>query len=195
MTGTSGIICARAVMNVLQTIESAFDHVGYPGDVNIIQCGCPICRQITEYFRGTKWQMHTLEGLRKHQLAITLFTPEAFRYFLPAFMTQSLGAWSDTCLIPFLITKQFLPLREDEATQRRHRRLPARVWRFGHRLGRRRHWSGHRSHRSGRAGASRRQALVCCYRYLIPQPTAFVSANLSGSPWRIELNALCRYRV
>jgi hypothetical protein len=105
-------------MSVRQTIESAFNHVGYPGDVNIIHCSCPICRHITEHFRGTKWQIHSLEGLRKHQLAICLFTPEAFQYFLPAFLTQTLDSWSETCLIPFLITKQFIPLRADESKER-----------------------------------------------------------------------------
>lgn len=101
-------------MSVKQTIETAFDRAGYPGDVNIIHCSCPICRHITEHFRGTKWKDHSLEGLRKHQLALSLFTPEAFQYYLPAFMSQTVDAWSETCLIPFLITKQFLPLRADE---------------------------------------------------------------------------------
>jgi hypothetical protein len=111
-------------MSVRQTIEAAFESVGYPGDVNIIVCKCPICRQIIDRFRGATWREHTLETLRKHQLAISLFTPEAFQYFLPAFMINTLGAWTDTCLIPFLITKQFLPLRPEEppARQQYHAR-------------------------------------------------------------------------
>lgn len=63
--------------------------------------------------------MHSLETLRKHQLAINLFTPEGFRCFLPAFMTQTLDAWSETCLIPFLITKHFIPLSENEDPRRK----------------------------------------------------------------------------
>jgi len=109
-------------MSVRQTIESAFAQVGYPGDDNIIHCICPICRNIAAYFRGTRWEVHSLESLRKHQLALSLFTPEAFRYFLPAFMTRTLDAWSETCLIPFLITKQFLPLREEENPHRQQHR-------------------------------------------------------------------------
>lgn len=105
-------------MNVRQTIELAFEDVGYPGDVNIIRCSCSICRQTSDYFRGTRWQAHTLENLRKHQLALSLFTPEAFQYFLPAYMLATLDAWCETCLIPFLITKQFLPPRSDEDPRR-----------------------------------------------------------------------------
>jgi hypothetical protein len=37
-----------------------------------------------------------------------VFTPEAFQYFLPAFLLRSLGAWEDTCLMPFLIAQHFL---------------------------------------------------------------------------------------
>ncbi len=114
-------------MNVRQTIESAFENVGYPGDVNIIKCSCPICRHIVDDFRGTTWRNQNLEALRKHQIAISLFTHEAFQYFLPAFMIHSLGAWGDTYLIPFLITKQFLPLRpaENAARQAHHAKRTA----------------------------------------------------------------------
>ena len=96
-------------MNICQTIETAFDGVGYPGDRNIIHCGCPVCRRIIDHFRGTTWRDHDLASLQKHQLAVSLFTPEAFQFFLPAYMIRSQGAWLDTCLIPFLLTKQFLP--------------------------------------------------------------------------------------
>lgn len=100
-------------MNSRELIESAFAPVGYPGDKNLVRCSCPTCRRIADHFKGTTWRQHTLEQLQQHQLALYQFTPEAFHYFLPAFLLRSQGAWLDTCLIPFFITKQILPDKPD----------------------------------------------------------------------------------
>ncbi|MCX7885659.1 MAG: hypothetical protein N3B01_00170 [Verrucomicrobiae bacterium] len=104
--------------SVRDLIETAFENVSYPGDANIIRCSCYLCRAAAKYFRGTRWQTHTLKRLCEYQLAISSFTPEAFLYFLPAYMLQSLDAWGSSALIPFLITKQFLPPRMSEDPQR-----------------------------------------------------------------------------
>lgn len=107
-------------MSIRQTIETAFESVGYPGDRDIINCGCAVCKRIIEHFRGTTWREHTLDSLQKHQLAVSLFTPDAFQYYLPAYMLQSLDAWLDTCLIPFLLTKQFLPPHPEESKTKKN---------------------------------------------------------------------------
>jgi len=95
-------------MNTREAIESAFAGVAYPGDDNITVCNCADCRRVTGCFRGTTWRDHSLEQLQQHQIAIALFTPEALQYFLPAFLLRTLGAWEDTCLLPFLIAQHFL---------------------------------------------------------------------------------------
>jgi len=103
-------------MTTRESIESVFADVPYPGDGNITRCthdDCLECDEIAAYFRGTTWRDHTLEQLWEHHSAITMFTPEALHYFLPAFMLQSLGRWEDADMIPHFIAGQFLPAKPD----------------------------------------------------------------------------------
>lgn len=42
-------------------------------------------------FTGTNWQEHDAAYLRMNEGALSFFTPEAFRYYLPAFMMAELS--------------------------------------------------------------------------------------------------------
>ena len=80
-------------MSLKQTIEEAFARgVVYPGDNNITRCpyNCTECQRVAAFFKGKLWTGHTTEELRAQHVALTLSTPEAFQYFLPAFMLVSL---------------------------------------------------------------------------------------------------------
>ena len=103
-------------MTTRESIESAFADVPYPGDDSITRCtheDCLECDEIAAHFRGTTWRDHTLEQLREHHSAITMFTPEAFHYFLPAFVLHSLGHWREAGTIPHTIAFQFSPAKPD----------------------------------------------------------------------------------
>ena len=82
-------------MSIKETIEKAFADVAYPGDHNITRCpyNCSECRRVADYFKGKTWQGHQVEELRPQHVALALFTPEAFHYFLPAFMLVSIGGY------------------------------------------------------------------------------------------------------
>jgi hypothetical protein len=43
-----------------------------------------------EYFEGRTWDGHSTRDIRSHADAMSFFTPEAFRYYLPAFMLAEL---------------------------------------------------------------------------------------------------------
>ena len=45
---------------------------------------------VAEYFSGTTWSEHSVSNLRHHVAALSFFEPDAFRYFLPAFMLAEL---------------------------------------------------------------------------------------------------------
>jgi len=47
---------------------------------------------VSEYFAGKKWENLNVADLRRHYVALSFLEPQAFRYFLPAFM---LGELSD----------------------------------------------------------------------------------------------------
>jgi hypothetical protein len=96
-------------MSLKQTIEEAFADVEYPGDQNITRCpyNCAECRRVAEFFKGRTWTGQNDEELRPQHVALTLFTPEAFHYFLPAFMLVSIGGYEKGDVIPDAIRFHF----------------------------------------------------------------------------------------
>ena len=42
-------------------------------------------------FSGTTWEEHDAIFLRNHESSLSFFTPEAFRYYLPAFMMAEIN--------------------------------------------------------------------------------------------------------
>jgi hypothetical protein len=96
-------------MALKQTIERAFRDVPYPGDDKITHCpyNCAECRRVAAFFKGKEWTGHTAEELRGHHVALSLFTPEAFHYFLPAFMLVSLDHHEKGDVIPDAIRFHF----------------------------------------------------------------------------------------
>jgi hypothetical protein len=90
-------------------IEEAFADVPYPGDGNITHCpyNCSECRRVAVFFKGKTWKGHTEEELRAYHVALSLFTPEAFHYFLPAFMLVSMNLYEKGDVIPDAIRFHF----------------------------------------------------------------------------------------
>ena len=102
-------------MTVRESIESAFADVAYPGDDHIADHkDCPECDDVRAHFRGSSWRGHTVDELQQYQSALPLFTPQAFQYFLPAFMLVSLGAWPQADNIPNSIMYMCLPPKPDK---------------------------------------------------------------------------------
>jgi hypothetical protein len=96
-------------MSLKQNIEVAFANVPYPGDNNITHCPyhCAECRRVAEYFKGKQWTGYPIEELRNNNVALSLFTPEAFQYFLPAFMLASIDSYEKGDIIPDAIRFHF----------------------------------------------------------------------------------------
>lgn len=96
-------------MPLQEDIRAAFADVPYPGDHNITRCPyhCRPCQEISDFFKGKTWEGHAVEDLRDHHIALSLFTPEAFHYFLPAFMLASLESYDKISLLPDAIRFDF----------------------------------------------------------------------------------------
>jgi hypothetical protein len=96
-------------MALKEMIQEAFAGVAYPGDENITRCpyNCAECRRIADYFKGKEWAGQDVEEMRKHHVALSLFTPEAFHYFLPAFMLASIDSYEKGDVIPDAIRFHF----------------------------------------------------------------------------------------
>lgn len=78
------------VTEVIRSIENAWRDVAYPGDSKIFTPDSYDDEGIVNYFCGTTWRGHDTLSLRAHSSAFTFFTPEAFHYWLPAFLIAAI---------------------------------------------------------------------------------------------------------
>jgi hypothetical protein len=73
-------------LEVIRVIEDAWREVPYPGDDKIFRPDSYDDEDIVKYFAGTTWRGHSPVDLRCHSSAFTFFAPQAFHYWLPAFI-------------------------------------------------------------------------------------------------------------
>jgi hypothetical protein len=98
------------VREIVRDIEVAFADAPYPGDDNInLSERFGAAEDMIRCFKGRHWTEISPEELSSERFAIFYFTPEAFRFFLPAYMRANLlvlevmdTAWEFTfgCLAP-----------------------------------------------------------------------------------------------
>ena len=78
---------------LIQQIESAFADSPRMSDYElVVNPEYDKADKFIQDFKGKNWQDVTLEILYHRRLQLPLFTAEAFRYFLPAFLTVPLRA-------------------------------------------------------------------------------------------------------
>ncbi|WP_395739265.1 hypothetical protein [Prosthecobacter sp.] len=88
---------------VIQLIEDAWRDAVYPGDSKIFTSESNDDEDITRYFCGTTWRGHEPSNLRAHSSAFTFFTPEAFHYWLPAFMIAAITSpWEADVILHYI---------------------------------------------------------------------------------------------
>lgn len=74
---------------VKRRLLEGFSATPYPGDEHLVtvQGGTdPERRELERAFKGKDWRDVSVEMVRDHKEALPLFTPAAFRYYLPAYM-------------------------------------------------------------------------------------------------------------
>jgi len=77
--------------NLRSDIEAAFANVEPPDPDNVIEHDCPECRAVRRVFRHEQWRSIKPNKVEWGHDKLPLFTPQAFQYFLPAFMLYSVG--------------------------------------------------------------------------------------------------------
>lgn len=70
-------------------IEDAFSDASKPafGDISIPTYDD---EDTNSYFGRTDWKTHNISSLKAHESSLGFFKPEAFRYYLPAFVVASI---------------------------------------------------------------------------------------------------------
>lgn len=84
-------------------IEKNFYELQYPGDQNlvIIKGDYDLERkEIFESFSGRHWKELSLNTLKYHHEALFFFTPEAYRFYLPAYLRASILFYDESENIP-----------------------------------------------------------------------------------------------
>lgn len=77
-------------------IFGAFPDVEQPDRDHVALHECKECCNLTEDFANVKWQKASGELLERNYDKLPLFSPEAFNYFLPAFLIYTLNNF-DSC--------------------------------------------------------------------------------------------------
>src|SRR4029434_4808977 len=93
---------------VRRTIVAAFASTPAPDPKNI---STPTYDDegVQDYFAGKDWRGHSVRMSRYHSSALTVSTPEACRYFLPAFLVASLDDPEEADVIPDCICWSLIP--------------------------------------------------------------------------------------
>jgi hypothetical protein len=95
-------------MTLKERIATAFADLTPPADEHITHCPyqCFECTAVAGFFKGKKWQDISVADARHYHGALNVFTPEAFQYFVPAFMSASIEAYNNHDIIPDSIRLQ-----------------------------------------------------------------------------------------
>ena len=75
--------------NLRQEILDAFENVAPPKD-GIIQHECDDCFAMRDSFIGNDWKTLESKTIEDNSGSLLLLTPDAFHYFLPAYLIHSL---------------------------------------------------------------------------------------------------------
>lgn len=96
----------------LEKLTSSFQRLSYPGDLNLVydNTGNHLeCLEIQQAFVAKHWSELTLETLVRENSALSFLTPEAFRFYLPAYLSIVIQEFEKTDVLPE-VTVQYLTL-------------------------------------------------------------------------------------
>lgn len=72
---------------IVQETQIAFADIQYPGDDRLVESsGYWELEKLAEQFRGKNWKEVPVTTINRYRFCLSFFTPEAFCYYLPAFI-------------------------------------------------------------------------------------------------------------
>ena len=106
---------------LVRQIEEAFDE-GSPSPPNPVVEKVPYldleCRQIAAIFQGRNWRDISHETLWVQSAALSFFTPEAYNYYLPAYLRAAILHYDEVDVLPDSIVYSLCPSKEVELRDR-----------------------------------------------------------------------------
>jgi len=88
---------------VLEKLTSSFQALPYPGDLNLVydNTGNHLeCVEIQQTFAGKHWSELSQETLIRESSALAFLTPEAFRFYLPAYLSNVVRDFDESDALP-----------------------------------------------------------------------------------------------
>ncbi|MGB3691422.1 MAG: DUF6714 family protein [Spirulinaceae cyanobacterium] len=88
---------------VEESIRQAFKDSPYPGDSNLVTIKNSYDfeeQEIFESFVGKHWEEVSLDTLKLHHEALCFFKPEAYRFYLPAYLLATAKSYYQAGNIP-----------------------------------------------------------------------------------------------
>lgn len=85
---------------VAEQIEGAFSRESYPGDNHLTEGSSLEAGDVSSFLKGRRWQDFRVEELARNHESLFFMTPEAVRYYIPAFLIASVRHYDDSDKIP-----------------------------------------------------------------------------------------------
>lgn len=85
----------KKIEHLKNEIIKAFSETEQPAKDNIALHECEECRSVRKEFANVKWQEASNKLLENNFGQIPLFSPQAFNYFLPAYLLYTLNNFDD----------------------------------------------------------------------------------------------------
>ena len=96
-------------------VEAAFADVPRPAPGGVVSCDCEECAGVAKSFAGLDWRGVGAEVREENYDKLPLFSPAAFRHFLPAYLLHSLAHFELAGVCEYTLY-QLTPGKETEAS-------------------------------------------------------------------------------
>jgi len=93
-------VATDSAADVARQVEEAFRDVPYPGDDHLTDGSSMEALDVADFLRGRDWRDLRLDELVTNHASLFFMTPEAVRFYLPAYLTATLLHYNDADQIP-----------------------------------------------------------------------------------------------
>jgi hypothetical protein len=101
-------------------IREAFASVEQPRNRNITSHRCEECDELRDTFSGLKWDAIDPVIIDSNFGQLSLFSPQAYQYFLPAYLLRCLDNFDPSNMVCEFTIYSLSPTRGRDADSRRH---------------------------------------------------------------------------
>ncbi|HVR97723.1 MAG TPA: DUF6714 family protein [Thermoanaerobaculia bacterium] len=102
---------SQEVAGLLRRLEEAFGDLPKPVESELVfdNSGYHLeCNQVKKMFGGRHWNSFSVQEIQFESDALSFFSPQGFRFYLPAFIRAAVLAYEEADLIPVAIVGKLI---------------------------------------------------------------------------------------